>query len=144
MNKWNLTELIVLVLYEHYQNSPVFIVVFFLWEVVIWHISNCKQCFSSSTYHFSSKGLWVVTWRVTANCTYFLWLLQKQNSQNFFKIGPLKDFAKFKGKHLCWNLFFNVVGDLKASNVVKKRFQHSYFPLNFQKLLRTPFFIEHA
>ena len=29
--------------------------------------------------------------------------------QMFFKIGVLKNFAKFTGKHLCWSLFFDKV-----------------------------------
>ena len=30
----------------------------------------------------------------------------------FFKIGALKNFAKFTGKYLCQSLFFNEVADL--------------------------------
>ena len=46
-------------------------------------------------------------------------------SQMFFKIGVLKHFANFTGKHLCWSLFF------------KKRLWHRCFPVNFAKFLRT-------
>ena len=49
----------------------------------------------------------------------------------FFKKGVLRNFAKFTGKHLCQSLFFNKV---------EKRLWHSYFPVNFAKILRTPFF----
>ena len=27
--------------------------------------------------------------------------------ESFYKIGVLKNLAKFKRKHLCWNLFLN-------------------------------------
>ena len=47
----------------------------------------------------------------------------------------LKSLAKFTGKHLCWSLFLI---KLKA----KKRSQHSCFPVNFAKFLRTSFFTE--
>ena len=54
--------------------------------------------------------------------------------QIFFKIGVLKNFANFTGKHLCWS---------EACNSIKKRFQHGCFPVKFVKFLRTPFFTEH-
>ena len=44
--------------------------------------------------------------------------------QQFFKIGLLKNFAIFTGKHLSWS-------------------QHKCFPVNIPKYLRTAFFIEH-
>ena len=53
----------------------------------------------------------------------------------FHKKGVLRNFAKFMGKHLCQNLFFNKVAGL--------RLWHRCFPVNFAKFLRTPFFIEH-
>ena len=43
----------------------------------------------------------------------------------------LKNFVKFTGKHLCQSLFLNKVAGLR----------HRYFPVNFAKFLRTPFFI---
>ena len=43
------------------------------------------------------------------------------HSQMFFKIGVLKKFAIFTGKHLCWRL------------------QQWYFPVNIVKFLRTVF-----
>ena len=61
----------------------------------------------------------------------------------FYKIGVLKNFAKFTGKHLCWSLFFNKFGSLRPATLLEKRRQHSCFPVNFAKFLRTPFFIEH-
>ena len=42
---------------------------------------------------------------------------RSSRSQMFFKIGLLKNFAIFKGKHLCWNLF-NKVASLKACNFI--------------------------
>ena len=40
------------------------------------------------------------------------------------------------------SLFIKSTG-LKTCNIIKKRLQHSYFPVNFAKFLRTAFFIEH-
>ena len=79
------------------------------------------------------------------------------------KNGFLKNFAKLTGKHLCQRLFLNKVGGLSYRNpsinslcksidwflydgpatLFKKRFWHRCFPVNFMKLSRTPFFIEH-
>ena len=49
------------------------------------------------------------------------------------KKGILRNFAKFTGKYLCQGLFLNKVAGLR----------HWYFPVNFAKSLRTPFFTEH-
>ena len=48
--------------------------------------------------------------------------------------GVLRNFAKFTGKHLRQSLFFN-----KVATLLKKRFWHRCFPMNFAKFLRTPF-----
>ena len=37
---------------------------------------------------------------------------------------------------------FNKAACLKAYNSIKKRLQHSCFPVRFAKFLRTPFFVE--
>ena len=60
----------------------------------------------------------------------------------FCKKGVLKNFAKFTGKHLCQNLFFNKVAGLRPATLLKNRLWHRYFPVNFAKSLRKSFFIE--
>ena len=47
--------------------------------------------------------------------------------------------AKFKGKHLCQGLFFNKIEGLRPATLLKKRFWHRCFPVNFAKFLRAPF-----
>ena len=59
------------------------------------------------------------------------------------KKGVLRNFAKFTGKFLCQSLFFNKVAEAWACNFIKKEIWHWYFPVNFAKFLRTPFFTEH-
>ena len=56
--------------------------------------------------------------------------------QTFFKIGVLKNFAIFTGKHLCWSLFLILFFKTK-----RKAFR--CFPVNIAKLLRAAFFIGH-
>ena len=46
-------------------------------------------------------------------------------SQMFFKVGDLKNFAYFTGKHLCRSLALRS----KANNFIKKRLQHRCFPV---------------
>ena len=57
----------------------------------------------------------------------------------FCKKGVLRNFAKFTGRHLCQSLFFNKVAGLKPATLLKKRFWHRCFPVNFAKFLRIPF-----
>ena len=55
--------------------------------------------------------------------------LQKQPPEVYYKKGVLKNFAKFRRKHLC----------LTPVTLLKKRPWHRCFPLNFAKFLRAPF-----
>ena len=61
----------------------------------------------------------------------------------FCKKGVLWNFAKFPGKQPYQSLFFNKVAGLRPETLFKKRVWHRCFPVNFVKLLRTPFFTEH-
>ena len=58
----------------------------------------------------------------------------------FFKIGVLKNFAKFTGKPLCQSLPFNKFAVLRSAILLKKTPWHSCFPVNFEKFLRTFFY----
>ena len=53
--------------------------------------------------------------------------------------GVLRNFTKFTGKHLYQSLFFNKVAGLRPETLLQKRLWHRCFPVNFAKLLRTPF-----
>ena len=57
--------------------------------------------------------------------------------------GVLRNFTKLIGKHLYQSLFFNKVAGLRPATLLKKRLWRWYFPMNFVKLLRIPFSIEH-
>ena len=66
--------------------------------------------------------------------------------QMFFKIGCIKNFAIFTGKHLCWGLFLIKLQALRpttllkkdSNNFIKKRLQHRRFPVNIAKFSRIP------
>ena len=53
--------------------------------------------------------------------------------------GVLRNFAKFTGKHLWQSLFFNKVAGLRPATLLKKRFWHRCFPVNFAKFRRASF-----
>ena len=57
------------------------------------------------------------------------------------KEGVPRNFSKFTGKHLCQSLVFNkVAGSCRhEATLLKKRFWHAYFPVNFEKFLWKPF-----
>ena len=61
----------------------------------------------------------------------------------FCKKGVFRIFTKFTGKHMCQSIFFNEVADLRPATLLKTRLWHKCFPVNFDKFLRTPFYIEH-
>ena len=61
----------------------------------------------------------------------------------FCKKGVLRNFAEFTGKHQCPSLFFSKVAGLRPGTLLKKRLWLRCFPVNFAKLLRTPFLTEH-
>ena len=52
----------------------------------------------------------------------------------FFKIGVLKNFAIFTGKHLCWSLFNKVAG-LKATGEYWEFFKNTVVERTLQWLL---------
>ena len=61
----------------------------------------------------------------------------------YIKIGVLKNFAKFTGKHLCQSIFFNKVAGLNPATLLKKSLCHWCFPANFEKFLR-PLFLQNG
>ena len=65
--------------------------------------------------------------------------IQKQPPEVFYKKDVLRNFPKFTGKHLCQSLCFNKVAGRRPTNLLKKEILAQVFPVNFAKLLRTPF-----
>ena len=51
---------------------------------------------------------------------------QEQFPEVFFKIGVLKNFAKFTGKNLCPSVFFDKNEGLQHASLLKKRLQHLF------------------
>ena len=57
---------------------------------------------------------------------------QKHPPEVFCEKDAPKNFANFKGQHLCWSLFLI---KLQVCNFIKERHQHRYFPVEFAKFL---------
>ena len=69
--------------------------------------------------------------------------IKSSHPELFCKKLVLKNFAKFTGKHLRWSLFFKKFSALQPATLIKKkRVQHKYFPMNFEKILRATFLKE--
>ena len=62
---------------------------------------------------------------------------RRRHQRCSIKTGVLKNFAKFRGKHLLQSLFLNKVAGLRPATLLKKRLWHMCFPVNFAKYFRT-------
>ena len=91
-------------------------------------------CYSNRTLYpkiYCSKSNSVVKILVErVICISLIWNPNSRTSrsQMLFKIGVLKNYANFPGKHLCRSLFL-----IRACNFVKKSLQHRCFPVKFAK-----------
>ena len=105
--------------------------------------NNCKstlKIFSIKLFYLDCLSFFTLK-DESCNPTYAT-LTRGSQPEVFCKRGVLKNLATFRGKHLCWSLFFNKVAGLRHAALVKKRLQHRCFSVNFAKFLRTPFFTE--
>ena len=92
-----------------------------------------------STFIFKPRGTWVFeTLKSLENV-----LSEAAVQRCSVKRGLLRNFAKFTGKHLCQSHFFNKVAVMRSAAFLKKRLWSRCFPVDFVKLLRTPFFVEY-
>ena len=80
------------------------------------------------------KYEWMCPWRKP-------WMTRVRSSHRRCSVRKdvLRNFVKFAGKHLCQSLFFNKVAGLSPATLLKKRPWHRCLPVNFAKILRTPF-----
>ena len=62
------------------------------------------------------------------------WKYKSSSSHMFHKIGILKNFANFTGKHLCWSLFLIKLLTLRPATLLKNDFNTSVFLWNLRTL----------
>ena len=86
------------------------------------------------------RGFYRVHYKIKDYCRFLWvvsilkWIMNRSSCLEVFcKKDVLRNFWKFTGKHLCQ----------KACNLLKTRLWHKCFPVNFEKFLRTTFFLEH-
>ena len=60
---------------------------------------------------------------------------QKQPPEVYHKESVLRNFTKFRGKHLCKSLFFNKVLALRSATLLTKTLWHRCLFVNFAKFL---------
>ena len=100
-------------------------------------------CYSNRTLYpeiYCSKSNIVVKILVErVICISLIWNPNSRTSrsQMLFKIGVLKNYANFPGKHLCRSLFL-----IKACSLIKMSLQH-VFSCEICEILKTPIYIEH-
>ena len=69
-------------------------------------------------------------------------MIRSSRPKAFYKIGVLKNFAKFTEKHPCQSLFFNKIADV-AYNFVKKETLAQVFSCEVCEIFKNIFFTEH-
>ena len=63
---------------------------------------------------------------ITTNVNCLIFILRSSCPEVFCKKDVLRNFAKFKGKHLCQRLFFNKVAGLRPATLLEKSLCHRY------------------
>ena len=66
-------------------------------------------------------------------------LRRSSRPEVFCKKGALRNFAKFTGKHLCQNLFFNKVAALRPAALLKKETLAQEFSCEFCEISKNTF-----
>ena len=107
----------------HFHNLifNAFVIMFVLSKEIV------LECF------FTVKTFWSVLQTLGHKYTS---IFRSHHQRCYIKIGFLKNFAKFTGKH-CTRVSFLIKS--QACNFIKKRLWHMCFPVNFEKFLRTRF-----
>ena len=117
-----------------------------------WHAESKFRPGGGTVFHLAFVFLWIFlckhvslqNWK-PIDCNWFkncllelvsirFHKIRSSRSEMFFKIGVLKCFAVFTGKHKCWCLFLIKFQTWKPA----KRLQHRCFPVNTAKCQKQP------
>ena len=102
------------------------------WQI-IWHIFF-KEI--SQSFNYRNHLLILLSRNWSSRCIF----VRSSSPEVFCRKGVLRNFLKFTGKDLCQSLFFNKVAGFGPATLLKKKLWHRCLPVNFAKILRTPFF----
>ena len=97
------------------------------WSVSFYRVKS----FCSAPYMYIVKVKLSLQLLVSFHLRTFWYQLQKQPPEVFCKKSVLNYFAVFPGKHLSWSISL-------IDSFIKKRLQHSCFPVHIAKCLKTP------
>ena len=92
---------------------------------------SLKQLLEWAAYYFTSREIWYLPPENTMN--------RNSHQRCSVRKGILRNLANFTGKQQCQSLFFNKFASLRPATSLKKRLWHRFFPVNFSRILRTPF-----
>ena len=76
-------------------------------------------------------GFWT-NWNIEIPEVRFTLIYGSSRSQMLIKIGVIKNFAKFTGKHLCWDTFLIKLQALRPENLLKRDSNTGVFLRNLQ------------
>ena len=100
-----------------------------LWLIQIWLNSNMPKFFSFDMV-------------LVKRSFCIIWTFRSSHQRCSMKKSVLGNFPKFTGKHLC-RVYFLIKLQARPANLLRRRLWHMCFPVNFEKFLRTPFYMEH-
>ena len=114
------------------------------WRIFIFQSLKCKRLNIKSIFFrkFTHRSIFFRLIKLNEKGTLSWKVRSSHNDRSsrpevFCKKGVLRNLTKFTWKHLCQSLSFQ---RLKLATLLKKRLWHRCFPVNFAKLLGTPFF----
>ena len=87
----------------------------------------------------TTVNIWFISFTIEQIYNSVLKRFRSSHQRCSMQKGVLRHFAKFTIKHLCQILIYNKVADLRPATLLKKKLWYRCFPVNFIKLLRTPF-----
>ena len=85
---------------------------------------------------------WILSTLTSSHSEFHHAIDKSSHPREFCKKGALENFESFTGKHLYQSLFFNKVAARKPATLLKKSF-FKCLPVNFEKIFKNNFFIEH-
>ena len=98
--------------------------------VILFYNYKSQLLFSATVFRCFSFTCVLYKWDLTRRTPLMLSHFDSRSfrPEVFCEKGVLKNYAKFTGKHLWYNLYFNQVAGLRSANLLKKRLWHRCFP----------------
>ena len=123
-------------------NIYIYIYIYILYIYI--YILNIYLCMHMSYVHLFMHIQLLYLKRHFAFVDFFFisfWIITSSKCRSgslevFYKLGALKNFAKFMGKHQCWSLFLIRIPAKRPATLLILRLWHRCFSANFEEFLR--------